>query len=307
MSTLKWSLPFAIAFTVLRNFVSALNRPMVALWIMLGGAALNAVLDYALIFGNFGLPRFELVGAGIATTTVNAVMFGILLAISVWQKPFRRYAILLRFWRPDWQIFRRIFQIGVPIAAMSLIEAGFFIGVVFVIGLFGVTAIAAHMIAMQLPHISYMVPMGLAQAATVRVGQAVGRGDAPGAYRAGWTAWRVTLVFMSCMTVLVLMIPEMFASVFLDRARADSGAVMALAVSFLFYAAFFQAADGMQAVAAGALRGLNDTFRPMLFAGYSYWIVGLGSGTWLAFGTGGAGPKVCGSASWPARQWRRCC
>ena len=291
MSTLKWSLPFAVAFTVLRNFVSALNRPMIALWIMLTGALLNAFLDYALIFGNFGFPRLELIGAGIATTVVNATMFCALLAVAVWRKPFRQYQILVRFWRPDWQVFRRIFQIGVPIAGMSLMEAGFFIGVVFLIGQFGVTALAAHMIAIQLPHISYMVPMGLAQAATVRVGQAVGRGDASGAYRAGWTAWGVTLIFMSGMTLLVLAIPEAFASIFLDRTRSDSDAVLALAVSFLFYAAFFQAADGVQAVAAGALRGLNDTFLPMLFAGFSYWIVGLGIGVWLAFGNGyqGAG------------------
>lgn len=284
MGTLMWSLPPAIAFAVLRNFISALARPTPALWVMLAGIPLNALLDYGLIFGNLGLPRMELVGAGLATSIINGVMFLALLSIAVLRLPFSRYAILGRFWRPDWAQFRQIFRIGLPIAGTSLMEAGFFIGAAFVIGRFGTEAIAAHMIAMQLPHIAFMVPMGLAQAATVRVGHAVGRRNPEGAYRAGWTALGITLCFMSSMTIVVLLIPELFASIFLDRTRPDSEAVFSLAVSFLFYAALFQAADGVQAVAAGALRGLNDTVVPMAIAAISYWGVGFAAGIWLAFG-----------------------
>lgn len=291
MSTLMWCLPPAIAFAVLRNFISALGRPTPALWVMLGGVPLNALLDYGLIFGNLGLPRMELVGAGLATTIINVVLFLALLAIAVLRLPFSRYAILGRFWRSDWAQFRQIFRIGLPIAGTSLMEAGFFIGAAFVIGYFGTEAIAAHMIAMQFPHIAFMVPMGFAQAATVRVGHAVGRGDPEGAYRAGWTALVLTLCFMGSMTIVVLSIPEQFAGLFLDRSRGDSAEVFSLAVSFLFYAAFFQAADGAQAVAAGALRGLNDTVIPMAIAAISYWGVGFVVGIGLAFGAGleGAG------------------
>ena len=291
MSTLKYCLPPAIAFAVLRNFVAALNRPAMALWVMSAAVPLNAFLDYVLIFGKFGFPRLELVGAGIATTAVNVAMFLTLLAVAVYRKPFRRYAILRRFWRPDWYQFRRIFRIGLPISGVMLLEGGFFIGAVFLAGQFGATVIAAHMIAIQLPHVTFMVPQGLAQAATVRVGQAVGRRDVTGAYRAGWTAFGLTLAFMSVMTVVVLAIPELFASLFLDRDRPDSAAVLALAASFLLYAAFFQAADGIQAVATGALRGLNDTAVPMMLAAISYWGVGLVSGIWFAFegGMEGAG------------------
>lgn len=286
IATLKWSLPFSIAFAVLRNFCSALNRPMVAMWVMLVGLPLNALLDYALIFGHFGFPRLELTGAGLTTTLVNAAMFLTLLAIAVIRKPFARYQILLRFWRPDWELFRRIFRIGTPIAGSQLLEAGFFISVAFVMGQFGVTAIAANMIALQWPHIAFMVPLGIGQAATVRVGHAVGRRDVEAAYRAGWMAWRIALVFMACMSVIVLLIPEAFASLFLDTDRADSEAVLSLAVTFLFYAALFQVVDGLQAVANGALRGLNDTTMPMVFAAISYWGVGLAVGAGLAFGTG---------------------
>lgn len=292
MSTLKFCLLSSVAFGVLRNFVAALNRPVVALWIMIAGAVVNVFLDYALIFGNFGFPRLELVGAGIATSAVNAFMFLGLLSIAVFGKPFRRYTILGRFWRPDWYQFRQIFRVGTPIAGTMLLESGFFIGAVFVLGQFGAIAIAAHMIAIQLPHVTFMVPMGLSQAATVRVGQAVGRRDVVGAYRAGWIAMGLTLAFMLVMTVVVVTIPELFASLFLDSARADSPAVLALAATYLFYGAFFQAADGLQAVAAGALRGLNDTAIPMVIAAASYWGVGFGSGLWLAFGAGMEGVGI---------------
>jgi len=286
MSTLMWSLPPAIAFTVLRNFVSALGRPTPALWIMMAGVPLNAALDYGLIFGNFGLPRLELAGAGIATSIINAAIFYSLLVFVLLRRPFSRYAIIGRFWRADWGQFCQIFRIGLPIAGTSLMEAGFFIGAVFIIGRFGSEAIAAHMIAMQLPHITFMVPMGLSQAATVRVGHAVGRRDSASAYRAGWVALAVTVCFMLLMTIVVLSIPEFFAALFLDATRPDSAAVLSLAVSFLFLAAFFQIADGIQVVMAGALRGLNDTFVPMAIAAVSYWAIGLGTGIRLAFGAG---------------------
>ncbi|MEM8878882.1 MAG: MATE family efflux transporter, partial [Pseudomonadota bacterium] len=286
MTTLKWCLPPAIAFSVLRNFISALGRPAPAFWVMLAGVPVNAALDYGLIFGNFGLPRLELAGAGIATTTVNTLMFLSIVGIALWRRPFAKYEIFARFWRPDWRYFRQIFVIGIPIAGISLLEAGFFIAAVFVIGWLSPAAIAAHMIAIQLPHLTFMVPMGLAQAATVRVGQAAGRRDVAAAYHAGWVAFVVTFVVMMATTVVILAIPDLFASLFLDHARADSADVLALAVSLLFLAAFFQLADGLQAVAAGALRGLNDTAIPMVMAGFSYWGVGAGSGLWLAFGQG---------------------
>jgi len=286
MRTLMWALPPSVAFAVLRNFVSALNRPTVALWVMMSGVPLNAALDYGLIYGQFGMPALGLAGAGTATAVVNALMFLAILYIAVMKKPFRRYTILVRFWRPDWYQFRQIFRIGLPIAWMMLLEAGFFIAAVFVAGRFGAAVIAAHMIAMQLPHITFMVPMGLAQAATVRVGQAVGRRDPVAAYRSAWTAIGVTVVFMTVMMAIVLSIPETFASLFLDHARPGSAGVLALATTFLFYAAFFQLADGVQAVAAGALRGLNDTAVPMMLAVVSYWGVGLTASLTFAFGAG---------------------
>ena len=194
--------------------------------------------------------------------------------------------MFVRFWRPDWRIFRQIFRIGAPIAAISVMEAGFFIGAVFVIGQFGAVAIAAHMIAMQMPHITFMVPMGLSQAATVRVGHAAGRRDVAGAYRAGWSAIAVSVLFAAVMTGVIVTVPEPFAGLFLDTARTDAAEVLNLAAALLMLAAMFQIVDALQAVAAGALRGLNDTALPMVIAGVSYWGLGAGSAVWLAFGAG---------------------
>jgi len=292
VETLKWSLAPGIAFVVLRNFVSALNRPAVAMWVMLAGVPLNAALDYALIFGNFGLPRLELFGAGLATTSVSLVLFALLLAVAVFRRPFRRYNILGRFWRPDWDAFRRIFALGLPIAGIMLLESGFFIFTVFLMGWISTATVAAHMIAIQIPHVTFMVPMGLSQAATVRVGHAVGRRDPAGAYRAGWTALAMSLAFMAAVTLVILAIPASLASVFLDTSRPDSAAVLALATSFLLFAAIFQAADGVQAVAAGALRGLNDTAVPMMLAALCYWALGFTTAGALAFWGGLEGVGV---------------
>lgn len=292
IDTLKWSLAPGIAFVVLRNFVSALNRPAFAMWVMLAGVPANALFDYALIFGNFGLPRLELFGAGLTTTCVSAVLFAILLAVALFARPFRRYNILGRFWRPDWDAFRRIFVLGLPIATIMLLEAGFFICAVFLMGWISTATVAAHMIAIQIPHVTFMVPMGLSQAATVRVGHAVGRRDPEGAYRAGWTALVMSLAFMAVTSLVILAIPASLASVFLDESRPDSAAVLALATSFLLFAAIFQAADGVQAVAAGALRGLNDTTVPMALAALCYWAIGFTSAGALAFWGGLEGVGV---------------
>ena len=286
MRTLMWSLPPAIAFVVLRNFVAALNRPSVALWVMLGAVPFNALLDYALIYGNFGVPRLELFGAGIATTVANTAMFLVLLAIALFARPFRRYSILGRFWRPDWEQFRQIIRIGMPIAGMMLLESGFFIFAAFMLGWIGTTAVAAHMVAIQVPHITFMVPIGLSQAATVRVGHAVGRGDARAAYLAGWTAMAISLAFMAMTSVVILLAAGALAGLFLDGNHPGSVEALALATTLLFYAAVFQASDGIQAVAAGALRGLNDTAVPMMIAAICYWGIGFSSGSALGFWAG---------------------
>ena len=286
IATVAWSLPMIVGFVVLRCFGAALNRPRPALWMMLGGIPLNALLDYALIFGELGAPRLELAGAGLATTIVQTLMFLGLLGFSTRNAGLRDYRILMHFWRPDWIVFRRIFAIGLPIAGIYLIEMGVFSFAVVMMGWIDATSIAAHHIAIQIAAVTFMVPMGIGQAATVRVGQALGRGDPAGMRRAGFAALAIGVAFMSAMSLLIALFPAFLAGLFLDRGMAGSAEVLALAASLLYVAAAFQIVDGMQAICAGALRGLNDTRIPMAAAAVGYWMIGFGVGWTLGFAVG---------------------
>jgi MATE family multidrug resistance protein len=150
-------------------------------------------------------------------------------------------------------------------------------------GLIGAPAVAAHAVALQLAALTFMVPLGLGQAATVRVGLAFGRREPAGIMRAGWTAWTAGVGFMGAMALVMWAIPHRLVTLFLDDVPANAS-VIALAVSFLRVAAAFQLVDGAQVIGAGMLRGLHDTKWPLLFAVFGYWVVGLGIGAWLAFG-----------------------
>jgi multidrug resistance protein, MATE family len=286
LSTLLWCLPGAIGFTVLRNFAAAVDRPMPALWVMLAGVPVNALLAWALIFGRLGAPRLELAGAGLASALVNFAMFVAMLFIATRMAPFRRYRILGRFWRPDWVIFRRIFTLGLPIAGVFLMEYGIIAFAAVMMGWIGATAIAAHQIALQIASISFMVPFGIGQAATVRVGHALGRGDPEGVRRAGWCAFALGLVFMAGMSLLIVTMPATLAALFIDPAAPGGARVVELAAGLLLIAAAFQLSDGAQTIGLQALRGLNDTTVPMAIALAGYWAIGFPAGYGLGFVAG---------------------
>jgi MATE family multidrug resistance protein len=163
------------------------------------------------------------------------------------------------------------------------LEMGVFALAAYFMGWIGAPAVAAHAIALQIAALTFMVPLGLGQAATVRVGLALGRRDEPGIARAGWTSWIVGVGFMGAMALVMWSIPRPLVTLFLADVPPNA-AVIALAVSFLKVAAAFQLVDGAQVIGAGMLRGLHDTRWPLMFALFGYWGVGLGIGAWLAFG-----------------------
>ncbi|MEQ8949410.1 MATE family efflux transporter, partial [Parvibaculum sp.] len=154
---------------------------------------------------------------------------------------------------------------------------------VLLMGLFGATALAAHSIALQIAAVSFMVPLGFSQAVTVRVGRALGAGDRDAITRAGWTPLVMGVTFMAVMALVMILFPYTLIGVFLDRNVPENTNVIRMAVSFLAIAALFQVFDGAQAIAAGMLRGLQDTRVPMVYAGIGYWAVGLSFGVLLAF------------------------
>ncbi|MFA6266687.1 MAG: MATE family efflux transporter [Pseudolabrys sp.] len=283
---LGWCLVPGWWFIALRGFMGAVNRPEPALWITLVAIPVNLLLAYALIYGAFGMPRLDMLGAGVATTTINLGMCAAALWVAYTQRPFRKYQVLGRFWRIDWTLLGRLFVIGGPIAGAFLLEYGLFAIAAILMGWISTTALAAHQIALQVASILFMAPFGISMAATVRVGHAVGRRDAMATRRAGFAAIALGAAFMATMVVVVLMTRQVIPLAFLDASAPDAGATLALAATLLASGSTFFIADGVQTITAGALRGLNDTRVPLMFAALSFWGIGFGTSYTLAFGAG---------------------
>jgi MATE family multidrug resistance protein len=286
-----WSmLPFLL-FQAMRNFVSALERPGWVLIISLFGIILNALLSWSLIFGHFGFPALGLFGGGLASSIVWSLLVLALAAVIMTDRQFKRFHIFGRWWRADWRRYRRLWSLGLPIGLAMGFEGGVFSAAAYLMGLISADAVAAHAVALQIASLSFMVPWGMSQAATVRVGLALGRRDRAGIARAGWSAWGIGTSFMALMALVIWLLPRQLMTLFLADSAANAN-VIALGVSFLGVAAIFQIVDGAQVVGAGMLRGLHDTRVPMIFTFVGYWVVGIGVGAWLSFRAGWDGVGI---------------
>lgn len=282
---LGWSLVPAWIFMALRNFMGAVNRPEPALWITIVAVPANLVLAWILIHGKFGMPQLDLLGAGLATTLVNLGMCAAALVIAYTQHPFKKYQVLGRFWVFDAGLFRKLLAVGIPISGAYVLEYGVFATAALLMGSISTTALAAHQIALQIASILFMVPFGISMAATVRVGHAVGREDAPAARRAGIAALMLGAAFMGIMTTAVAMTRDLIPQLFLGTVTDATIATAALTSSLLLVGTCFFIADGVQTVAAGVLRGFNDTRVPLLFAVASFWGIGFTACWGLGFRT----------------------
>ena len=278
---LTWSMIPAWCFIAIRNFMGAVNRPEPGLWVTLAAIPCNALLAYALIHGAFGLPRLDLLGAGIATTLVNLGMCSAAIWICYACRPFKKYRVLGRFWRADGELMRQLVTIGLPISVGMMLEWGLFSTAAIFVGWFGTTALAAHQIALQIATILFMIPLGISIAATVRVGHAVGRRDPIASRRAGFGALALGGVTMAVITLAIVAFRYLIPRIFLGE--DGSADIVDLAATLLLIGATFFVFDALQGIGGGALRGLNDTRIPMLYAALSFWIVGFSSGYYLAF------------------------
>ena len=283
LHTFQWSLLPFLFYLGLRNFVSALERPLAPLWISGAAVGLNAFLVWVLMFGRLGVPPLGLPGAGIATTITNLFMVAGLAGIISLDRRFRRYRLFGRFWRADWPRFREIWRIGLPIAFTLGFEVTIFNAAVFLMGIIGADSLAAHSIAIQIASVAFMVPLGLGNAATVRVGLAFGSADREGIARAGWAAFALALSYACCTCAGMLLFGRELVGVFLNLDAPENQTVINLAVSFLVFAGLFQLFDSGQAAASGMLRGLGDTRIPMLIAALGYWGIGLPLSALLSF------------------------
>ncbi len=289
LHAIAWGFPPALWLAVLRNFLEGLARPRPVMVIAFIGVGINIIADYTLMFGKFGFPALGVVGTGWAST---AVFWGMFIAAVLYirsQGALRHYGVFTRLGRPDPTVFRDLFRIGWPIGVMFGIEVGLFAATAMLMGLLGPNVLASHQIAIQCAAFTFMVPVGLALATTVRVGQAIGREDVRGARRAGYVGMGLGLVFMSITALCFWLIPQPIVALYINTSTNPE--VTRMAVALLGIAAFFQVFDGLQVTAAGALRGLKDTRIPMLVGLVTYWGIGMTSGYFLGFhwGWGGKG------------------
>ncbi len=289
----------ALAFVVLRCFVSALSKPQSVMAIMIAGVALNAIANYLFIFGKLGVPALGLMGVGIASSLSFWVMAAAL-GLYVWgRSPFKAYAIWQQVHVIRWEILWAILTIGLPIAVLAAFEAGLFNITTFLAGQVSTQTLAAHHVALQTAAMCFMVPFGVSQATTVRVGQLMGQRNSADARLAGYAGILIGTLFMAMMAVLIILLPKTIISVYINLNDPGNQEVIEIAVSLLSIAALFQIVDGIQVTALGALRGLQDTRIPMMIGIVAYWGVGFtcshiaafrlsmgGVGLWLGLAVG---------------------
>lgn len=273
---LAFSMIPAMASMPLKNHSDAMNRPWPAFWVILGGVALNVLLNWIFIYGNLGAPRLELEGAGLATVLARVATLVGLIVLCVKLPAFKGWVPARWFRRPDWSAVRHLVKIGLPTSLQILAESSAFVMGTIIIGWIGADALAAHQVAITCIATVFMVPLGLSQALTVRIGEAWGART--------FSRWRPIIVsgwLLGCLIALgsaaaFFLGNDMIAHWFLPN-DSDTAAVVA---GLLLVAVAFQLGDTLQIISAGALRGLNDVKLPAWFAFLAYWGISIPLG-WI--------------------------
>ncbi|MEL6463949.1 MAG: MATE family efflux transporter [Pseudomonadota bacterium] len=284
-----WGLVPALLVMTFKSYLAALERTQIVLWITLAAALSNALANYAFIFGNWGAPAWGIAGAALASLVTQLVMLAGVVGYALAVLP--EHQLLKRLWRADWDMLGRVFRLGWPIGLTNLSEVGLFAASAFMMGWLGTIPLAAHNIALQLASITFMVHLGLSNVATIRAGNAYGRGDLDHMVRGARTVIVLSLAMAVATIALFLIAPEPLISLFMDRNEPARDQILEIGVLLLALAALFQLVDGAQVIALGLLRGVQDTTVPMILAGVSYWLVGMPASYVLGFvlGWGGAG------------------
>ena len=268
-----WGMFPALMVMVLKSYLAALERTRVVLWTTLIAAILNGLLNYALIFGNWGAPELGVRGAAIASVCLQVVSMGALIVYAIRVLP--EHGLFHRLWRPDWEALGEVFRMGGQIGLTNLAEAGLFSASTVIMGWIGTLELAAHGIAIQIVSLFFMVHVGLSNAATVRAGRAVGRRDEIGLRRGAGAVLILSIGFALAAVAMFLAVPEPMIGIFLDPDEPLRADILVVGSSLLAVAALFQFADAAQVMTLGLLRGVQDTRVPMVIAAISYWGVGV--------------------------------
>jgi MATE family multidrug resistance protein len=289
MRVLQWWMLPALAFMVLKGALAALQRAGPPLAVSLAALPINLGLGAFLAFGP---PKLGIVGVALGTVVTEFLALFALVTIIGLDRDLRRHRLLAHLWRFDPERLGRVVRVGLPMGITGIAEAGLFEAATVAMGTFGTIPLAAHAVTLQIAATCFMVPNGIGQAATVRVGRALGAGDRPALRRAGAVALSLGFGFMVFCALLQLLAPRTLIGLFLDAGAPGAAEVFPVAIGFLIFSAFFAISDGVQSVALGALRGLQDTKVPMIIALTGYWGVGVPLGAALAWGAGFGGQGI---------------
>ncbi|UWQ20807.1 MATE family efflux transporter [Jannaschia sp. W003] len=281
--------PALVSFT-LRSHLSALERTRVVLWSTLLAALLNVGLNWLLIFGNAGFPELGIRGAAIASVGVQVLTTAVLALYAARGPGMARWELFRNIHRFDREVFVRVARLGWPIGLTHLSESGLFAASALLMGLLGTEALAAHGIAIQVAAATFMVHLGLSQAATVRVGRFAGGGDAVELRRAARAAALLSAGAVVLSMGVYFGAGRAIIALFIDPADPQAPVILAIGARLLIVAALFQAVDAAQIMALGMLRGLQDTHRPMIYAVVAYWLIGMPT-SWLLGIEAGLGPE----------------
>jgi MATE family multidrug resistance protein len=278
LRAMAFGAPALCLVLLLRYFSEGTGHTRTTMLYGVAGALLNIPLNYVLMFGKLGMPALGTVGCGIATSIVLWLQFLMLFFYIRVYRHFEPFDLMSRLEKPDWRTIRELLAVGLPIAGAIFVEGSLFVMAALLIGRLGPVPAAAHLVAINFAALLFMIPVGLSSAISIRVGNAVGRRDPSAARYAGLIGLLIILVIQTVSAGVILLFPEAIVAIY-----TDDRVIAPLAASLLLYAAIFQYPDGLQIVAAGALRGYKDTRRPVLYMILSFWIVGMTLGYHLTF------------------------
>jgi MATE family multidrug resistance protein len=286
LNAISWGVPGLSAFIILRGFSEAVSKTRPVLAICVVGLLANIAGNYVFIYGKFGMPRLGAIGCGVASALVMWVMP---VTLAIWilcDRYYRPFGLFSRFSLPDWRQLSGLLKLGCPIGVCLFMECSMFATVSLLMGRLGTNMVAGHQIALNVASVTFMVPLGISIAITVRVGQAMGRRQVRDARRSGLVGAGLAVGFMSLTALTMAIWPHRIARIYTQDAS-----VHAVAAQLLVMAAIFQIFDGLQVAGAAALRGLKDTTLPMCITLIAYWGLGLPLGYGLGIVLNG-GPQA---------------
>jgi MATE family multidrug resistance protein len=279
MQIMGWSVIPMLLFLALKQFTDGLEYTKTAMILSLAALPLNVFLNWLMIFGNWGFPRLELVGAAWATLITRTLIFIVLGLIILYHNTFRKYvAVREKEWKLKWQTLKELLGIGIPSSFQITMEAGAFAVSGILIGTIGAVEQAAHQIALSMASLTFMVSMGLSQAGSIRASNAFGRRDPLAIRLIGKSTLIMALIYGSFCAISFILFRHQLPFIFNDEKE-----VVSMAAYLLLFAALFQISDSTQAVSAGLLRGIKDVRIPTVFIGIAYWAIGIPLGCLLAF------------------------